>query len=48
MSERNLRVRLGIFVVVSLVLLAGMILLFGSLPPLFTSAVLAFLAGVDL
>jgi phospholipid/cholesterol/gamma-HCH transport system substrate-binding protein len=38
MSERNLRIRLGIFVVVALVLLGGMIVLFGSLPPLFTSA----------
>ena len=35
MNERNLRIRLGIFVVVTLVLLGGLILLFGSLPPLF-------------
>ncbi len=38
MNERNLRIRLGIFVVVTLVLLAGLVLLFGSLPPLFRRA----------
>ena len=34
MSERNLRIRLGIFVVVTLLLLGLLILLFGSLPSL--------------
>src|SRR5690348_9183867 len=38
MSERNLRIRLGIFVVVALMLLGLLILLFGSLPPLFRTA----------
>jgi phospholipid/cholesterol/gamma-HCH transport system substrate-binding protein len=38
MNERNLRIRLGIFVVVTLVLLGALILLFGSLPPLFRNA----------
>jgi ABC-type transporter Mla subunit MlaD len=37
MSERNLRIRLGIFVVATLVLLGTLIVLFGSLPPLFRS-----------
>ena len=35
MSERNLRIRLGIFVVISMVLLAALVLMFGSLPSLF-------------
>jgi len=35
MSERNLRIRLGIFVVIALVLLAAMVLMFGSLPTFF-------------
>jgi phospholipid/cholesterol/gamma-HCH transport system substrate-binding protein len=38
MSERNLRIRLGIFVVMSLVMLGGLILLFGSLPTFFRNA----------
>src|SRR3974377_2010385 len=35
MSERNLRIRIGIFVVMTLVLLAALILMFGSLPVFF-------------
>jgi len=38
MNDQNLRIRLGIFVVVTLVLLGTLILLFGSLPPLFRNA----------
>jgi ABC-type transporter Mla subunit MlaD len=37
MNERNLRIRLGIFVVVTLMLLGLLILLFNSLPPLFVT-----------
>src|SRR5262245_45780942 len=35
MSTRNLRVRLGLFVILAAVLFASMILMFGSLPRLF-------------